>query len=1366
MMTFRVLLFFSLLPLPALAENLYVTSTGAGTRDGTSWANAFAGFNGIVWGPGAAQLGEDDILWIAGGSYAGPLVIQGSGSDGHRIVLQRATAGDVMATSAAGWNDAFDAPVVISGASTGIYFSHGVGSYVTIDGRTTSGIRCVYGDHNNGVEIDATPDTITGITLRYIEAAGPGPIQQSGDTRGFDLTVTGLIVNLTLSHCSAHHSDTLFQIAASVGLVVEYCDFHDADALNPDTFHPNTMILTKTEDAVIRFNRLHNIRVEGLFFESGASNNVQIYGNLFYVGTAPRDSGRGIEVGSNAAATNFRIYNNTFVDLPFRGLRLSGISHAGTVVENNIFYRTTADFGDAAHDYNLYTGQNDEPNGIGHAPNPFVNLESFDYHLIAATGPRRARDRGRDLGPTYQPDLDGNLRGADGAWDIGAYEYHAGGAPVVTSAPQAAGGYRLDFSYQIAASPQPVAFAVSGALPPGLVLDPVTGRIAGRPAWVGTYEVVISGSNAAGAGGDALTIAIAPSALTLAGAGIASRAFNGTVAATLDLSAAQLVGLAPEDTGAVGLDASAVVAAYDSPNVGTNKPVTFSGLALNGAAAPCYSLLPFSLTGTITPAVAFVTLGQLDQLYDGSPRTVTVTTTPAGLGTAVTYAGNVAAPVAPGSYDVVATVVDPNYSGSVSARLTIQHLSQSVQFPTPAGSLRIGEPVTLQANASSGLPVTFAVVSGNATLAGDRLTALSTAPVTVRATQAGNDLYAPASAEITLSNIDNPSRPPTIISPAVATGTYRVPFSYAILASESVDRYGISGSLPAGLALDPASGVIGGTPTDSGVFTFTISTANDDGTDSLSFTVTIAPLEIAATGIAAISRNYDGSVAVALDLATAALAGVPAEDLGRVTLNTAGATGAFQSPAAGTAKSVAISGLALAGTAAAHYRLRPLAVTASILPAPALIRLGNLEHLFDGTRKTASLVVTPPGLPTAITYGGQSTAPLAAGSYEVIATVTDPNYTGRVTAVLHIFDATAARAALLRGAAPGAPVSLAVTATGGVQWLRDGLALSGATQSVLAFPAVAPADAGIYTATFDNGTRTLYAILGVLSASKVLGAAIEIPPADVVHPNGNVYDQTLLTGSATTISADPGQATRLSFIDLNNDIVQVEFAGAGTLTLLLDDASGPGPAANYNQPQVRYIKGHARIVIADADETSHVTIFTVGRATAFDESGAYDITRPVSATNDPMANRSPLFTGHDDTAYDGFADLAYLAIQARNGRFGGLRAGNAAFFATHGITGVFAPDVIFTGPVYVHDITASDAAVPTLLLGACDDVRVAGGNLAQDNAAPVRVSGIHQLRFTDGMSSAGRILLAQANRATLEQDGTDITAQIVLNPTQ
>lgn len=71
-------------------------------------------------------------------------------------------------------------------------------------------------------------------------------------------------------------------------------------------------------------------------------------------------------------------------------------------------------------------------------------------------------------------------------------------------------------------------------------------------------------------------------------------------------------------------------------------------------------------------------------------------------------------------------------------------LTQSISFrPPPILGLSQG-PISLQASASSGLPVTFEVVSGPATLEGQRLTPNAVGTVVVRAIQEGNLAYLPA----------------------------------------------------------------------------------------------------------------------------------------------------------------------------------------------------------------------------------------------------------------------------------------------------------------------------------------------------------------------------------------------------------------------------------------------------------------------------------------------------------------------------------------------------------------------------------------------------------------------------------------------
>ncbi|HVU24052.1 MAG TPA: Ig-like domain-containing protein [Opitutus sp.] len=264
--------------------------------------------------------------------------------------------------------------------------------------------------------------------------------------------------------------------------------------------------------------------------------------------------------------------------------------------------------------------------------------------------------------------------------------------------------------------------------------------------------------------------------------------------------------------------------------------------------------------------------------------------------------------------------------------------------------------------------------------------------------------------------------------------------------------------------------------------------------------------------------------------------------------------------------------------------------------------------------------------------------------------------------------------------------------------------------------------------------------LGGTAANKVMGAAHEIG-SKITAPNGNVYDQVLLTGTAASITADRGQITRMSYVDLSNDIVQVEFTGAGRLALSLDNASGPAPAVNYNQPGVSYMKGHANIVITGADETTNVSVFSVGRVTAYNQA---------------------LFKA--GVAYDGVADIGSITVLSANGKFGGLRAANADFVASQGVAGVCAPGVNFVGPVFVGDINAADSASPVLLLGSASDVRITGGDLWQQNGKPVQISGVTQLRFVNGTTSQGVTLPAQHDRSRIEQNGIDVTAQVVVEP--
>ncbi|MGZ5508842.1 MAG: MBG domain-containing protein, partial [Limisphaerales bacterium] len=90
---------------------------------------------------------------------------------------------------------------------------------------------------------------------------------------------------------------------------------------------------------------------------------------------------------------------------------------------------------------------------------------------------------------------------------------------------------------------------------------------------------------------------------------------------------------------------------------------------------------------TINKATATITLGSLSQTYDGTAKSATATTNPAGLKVTITYSQNgtpVASPTNAGSYDITATINDSNYQGSATGTLVISKATPVITWNNPA----------------------------------------------------------------------------------------------------------------------------------------------------------------------------------------------------------------------------------------------------------------------------------------------------------------------------------------------------------------------------------------------------------------------------------------------------------------------------------------------------------------------------------------------------------------------------------------------------------------------------------------------------------------------------------------------------------
>ncbi len=147
--------------------------------------------------------------------------------------------------------------------------------------------------------------------------------------------------------------------------------------------------------------------------------------------------------------------------------------------------------------------------------------------------------------------------------------------------------------------------------------------------------------------------------------------------------------------------------------------------------------------GAEITAVSLV-LRNLEHTYDGTAKLATALTIPSGLTVNLTYNGLSTAPTNVGTYTVIGTLDDVNYSGTVIGVMEIAQAVQTIQF---AGIADVGysdAPIGLVANASSGLGVTFGVVSGPVTVSGSTLRLTGMGTVTVVASQTGNVNFNPA----------------------------------------------------------------------------------------------------------------------------------------------------------------------------------------------------------------------------------------------------------------------------------------------------------------------------------------------------------------------------------------------------------------------------------------------------------------------------------------------------------------------------------------------------------------------------------------------------------------------------------------------
>ncbi|MBK8476194.1 MAG: hypothetical protein IPL39_07715 [Opitutaceae bacterium] len=777
----------------------------------------------------------------------------------------------------------------------------------------------------------------------------------------------------------------------------------------------------------------------------------------------------------------------------------------------------------------------------------------------------------------------------------------------------------------------------------------------------------------------------------------------------------------------------------------TNTLTVLSTIGLNTDQFRCVATNSVSFatsaaaTLTVHKATPVLTWHQPADLIYGSSLSATQLNASASVAGVFTYdppAGTVLAVGTEQTLCATFTPADPANceSATVSTIITVHRSAQSIDFP-PLPDLTVPPAsLTLGASASSGLRVGYSV-SGPARLSGNVLTFTGIGEIVVTARQPGNSNYMAAADVVRRFNVSKRFASVTVGNRTVTyDGT-----PHALTATTT----------PAGLNVVVTYSGSPTAPTSAGTYAVVATIDDADYAGESTGTLVIAKAPTSLTWPAPAAIVYGTPLSAAQLNATANVPGV-----------------VTYTPAAGTALHAGIHPLAAAFTPtdSGNYMAATAPNTLTVTPAPLTVRVDDLTITRgspiptgmprfsgwingDGPSALLNPVVVATTASASSPAGTYALVPVGGASFDYAITRINGTLTIAAPAAPSITTQPASQSTTA-----GGTVTVSVTARGEgltYQWYRQGLRIPDATSPTLTLPGAGPTAAGIYDCLVTGSGSSVLSrpvVIGIVPApgTRTSGSVTTRSEWQGIQPLvGVAYDQFLLAGNAGTFTAAPGRVARMSFLDENESIVQVEMSGAGAVTIVLANASGPMAPALYNQPGILYMKGKPTIILAGADETTHFTIYSVGTAT------------------NPGVTRA-------DVDYAGWADVAVAGIVSTNGGLGGIHQGNVAFTAATGFTGLYAPTVTSVGGlVVVHDIAASASAVPYLYFGptAGVQVKIAGGSLAQPNNDVLTVSGLSQVQMGAGQDSCGRPAPAQAIQTRLVEDnGTDVTPSIVTGP--
>ncbi|MDQ5893326.1 MAG: hypothetical protein QG640_338, partial [Patescibacteria group bacterium] len=419
--------------------NWYLNDDVSTSGNGQSWATAWKTPGSIIW----SNIKPGDTLWIAGGTYTTGLSIGSSGTAANPIRIKRVRSSDAIPVSSAGWSSAHDSRATFTSSAA---LSAPV-SYVEIDGQEDMGLRFV-SSNSGGLPTSFLATGGNYVTVSNVDLVGPNSVNEvngdsvgtklanhAGDGSGVNIGYGGgSASNITIKNSRVRGHPNEFWFANATNIVIENNKIYDNGAANSAQWHGNLMIVNKSDGIIFRNNDVYNWQVEGLYPWGSPSRNWYVYGNVFHDGIGGKNGSthRFLELRSYSGSVThgpFYVYNNTITNAwaaITRGDTTVNWS-ADSVVRNNLVYNVanggigylpataSHNFTASADPFTPGTFKLSAPLTVSENAAPGTPVSNVTTVLKKANGSSIVTD--------FEKDPTGKTRGADGVWDVGAYEF-------------------------------------------------------------------------------------------------------------------------------------------------------------------------------------------------------------------------------------------------------------------------------------------------------------------------------------------------------------------------------------------------------------------------------------------------------------------------------------------------------------------------------------------------------------------------------------------------------------------------------------------------------------------------------------------------------------------------------------------------------------------------------------------------------------------------------------------------------------------------------------------------------------------------------------------------------------------------------